>query len=236
MKVLNNLWLEWYNRYSRWFKVSNVFKRIIIVFIICFTILLLTGIAFYFYNTLQQTEKNESFHLSEIKTAKNLSEMIEEADVIVIGQYEGLNSTVNLIREEEDETKESTEEYLGGKIYNFHIDETLKGEVEEDSILLAHRYSKKFAIDEILGHEDKEVEEADPTYINPSMGKTYVAFLKKPKVEDFYEQSAEPYLIKVDDNEQVEVKSNVEDDLNFDDTIEGKSLEELKEEIKETLQ
>src|SRR5699024_8840993 len=140
--------------------------------------------------------------------------MIEKADVIVIGQYEHLNSTVNLIREDENETKESTEENLGGKIYNFHIDKklkgktdedkTLKGKVEEDSILLAHRYSKKFAIDEILGHEDKEVEEADPTYIKPSMGKTYIAFLKKPKIEDFYEQSVEPYLIKVDDNEQVE--------------------------------
>lgn len=217
-------------------EVSKVLKRTIIVFIICFTILLLTGIAFYFYNTLQQTAKNETFHLSEIETAENFTEMIEKADVIVIGQYEGLNSTVNLIREDEDETKESTEEYLGGKIYNFHIDKTLKGKVEEDSILLAHRYSKKFAIDEILGHEDKEVEEADPTYIKPSMGKTYVAFLKNPEVEDFYEQSVEPYLIKVDDNEQVEVKSNIEDDLNFDDTIEGKSLDELKEEIKETLQ
>ena len=217
-------------------EVSKVLKRTIIVFIICFTILLLTGIAVYFYNTLQQTAKNETFHLSEIETAENFTEMIEKADVIVIGQYEGLNSTVNLIREDEDETKESTEEYLGGKIYNFHIDKTLKGKVEEDSILLAHRYSKKFAIDEILGHEDKEVEEADPTYIKPSMGKTYIAFLKKPKIEDFYEQSVEPYLIKVDDNEQVEVKSNIEDDLNFDDTIEGKSLDELKEEIKETLQ
>src|SRR5699024_11353011 len=75
--------------------------RTIIVFIICFTILLLTGIAFYFYNTLQQTAKNETFHLSEIETAENFTEMIEKADVIVIGQYEGLNSTVNLIREED---------------------------------------------------------------------------------------------------------------------------------------
>src|SRR5699024_9394145 len=103
-----------------------VLKRTIIVFIICFTILLLTGISYYFYNTLQQTAKNETFHLSEIETAENFIEMIEKADVIVIGQYEGLNSTVNLIREDEDETKESTEEYLGGKIYNFHIDKDRK--------------------------------------------------------------------------------------------------------------
>src|SRR5699024_12184397 len=142
-----------------------------------FRSLLLTGIAVYFYNTLQQTAKNETFHLSEIETAENFTEMIEKADVIVIGQYEGLNSTVNLIREDEDETKESTEEYVGGKIYNFHIDKTLKGKVEEDSIHLAHRYSKKFAIDEILGHEDKEVKEADPTYIKHSIGQRYVAFL-----------------------------------------------------------
>ena len=217
------------------FKLSKPLKKIIVV-LIGFTIILLTGVTIYFYKTLSQTEKNEAFHLSEIETAENFTEMIEKADVIVIGQYEGLNSTVNLIREDEDETKESTEEYLGGKIYNFHIDKTLKGKVEEDSILLAHRYSKQFAIDEILGHEDKEVEEADPTYIKPSMRKTYIAFLKNPEVEDFYEQSVEPYLIKVDDNEQVEVKSNIEDDLNFDDTIEGKSLEEIKEEIEETLQ
>src|SRR5699024_8934683 len=104
------------------------------------------------------------------------------------------------------------------------------------SILLAHRYSKKFAIDEILGHEEKEVEEADATYVKPSMGKTYVAFLKNPEVEEYYEQSVEPYLINEDDNEQAEVESNIEDDLNFNDTIEGKSLDELKEEIKETLQ
>src|SRR5699024_12387108 len=103
---------------------------------------------------------------------------------------------VNLIREDEDETKESTEEYLGGKIYNFHIDKTLKGKVEEDSILLAHRYSKKLAIDEILGHEDKEVEEADPTYIKHAMGNKYVAFLKNTEVEDFYEQSEQPNLNK----------------------------------------
>src|SRR5699024_8908514 len=86
-------------------EMTKFLKRTIIVFIICFTILLLTEIAVYFYNTLQQTAKNETFHLSEIETAENFTEMIEKADVIVIGQYKSLNSTENLMREEDDEKK-----------------------------------------------------------------------------------------------------------------------------------
>lgn len=211
--------------------LSKIVKRIVVIVLIGFTILLLAGISFYFYNTLNGTDKNEPFHLSEVETADNLDQMVEAADLIVVGQYKGLYSTVNMIRGNQNETKESTEEYLGGKVYNFHINRILKGNVEDDTIHIVHRYSNKFDIEETLGHENKEVEEADPTYIKPSIGKTYIAFINHPEVEDFYGQSLEPYLIKVDDEEQVEIKSHIEDDLEFDDTISGKTLFELETEI-----
>lgn len=212
--------------------MSKTFKKAIVIVIIIFTCFLLAGISIYFYITLNQTEKNEAMEISDIETASNLKNMVKSADVIVVGQYKGLYSTINLARDEQDRSKESTEEYLGGKVYSFHVDQTLKGELKDNSIHIVHRYSNQFEIEETLGHEDKEVEQADPTYIKPSMGKTYIAFIKQPEVEDFYEQSVEPYLIKVDTDEQVEIKSQIKEELEFDDTISGKSFNELETEIK----
>lgn len=213
--------------------MSQTVKRLIIAFIILFTICLLIGVAIYFYNTLAKTEPNDNnLHLSEIHTANNLEEMVEASEYIVIGSYEGLHSTINLARDENDISKESADQYMGGKVYRFKIDEILKGENLSDTVKVIHRYSNKFEVGETLGFKDEEVEDVDPTFIKPRFNKPYILFLDQSELGDnMFIKSIEPFLISAADPEYVEVDSSIIEELNFKDNITGKNLDKIKKNI-----
>jgi hypothetical protein len=67
-------------------------------------------------------------------TTSELEEMVQEADVVLIGEYKDLDHTWNMARDPDDFQKEDTENYVEGHIYNFKVDEILKGESVLESL------------------------------------------------------------------------------------------------------
>ncbi|MBU0905228.1 MAG: hypothetical protein KKF57_08520 [Firmicutes bacterium] len=100
----------------------------------------------------------------------------------------------------------------------------------------------------------KKVENKDPLYIEPTLGKKYMLFLKEGETLGNYYGAIEPFSISFDKNNKAELDSNlktINDDLltstiQFDgseyilkneihetitDTISGRDLKELKEQV-----
>ncbi|MDM5188797.1 hypothetical protein QUF99_16180 [Bacillus sp. DX4.1] len=160
------------------------------------------------------------------KTTNYLSEMADEASVVILGEYEGLDSKWNMAR---DSLHESQNEYVEGHLFKFHVKEILKGDPVENKILINHRYSEILILEdsnEVIDENGiilkgatkvftKKVENKDPLYIKPTSGETYMVFLKEnPKLCHFY-PALEPFMIQFDSNDVAQLKSNL---INLDKT------------------
>lgn len=207
---------------------------------------------------------------NDMLTATNLSDMVDNSDLVVLGTYEEFDSTWNLARNPNDISKASDEEYIEGKVYNFNIEEVLMGDIEESKIKISHTYSNNITVEFTSGDEEVspegilvkepttveyfEVENLDPTFISPTFNEKHIVFLQDDIVDNIYMGALEPYLIKFDNNNNAVLLSNLtndnhedlknivevngkniaitnEVDLDFDDTITGKDLNEIKDEI-----
>lgn len=198
--------------------MSYTMKKLIVALLLLFTTILLVGISFYFYKTadnIAQGKDEITIELEDVKTGTDLSDMVKQADMIVLGSYKSHHSTINMARDPEAMNKESTDKYIAGKVFRFKVKENLKGQLDEEMIKIAHRLSVPFEIEEILGYRDEEVEDVDPTYIKPVYDKTYIVFLKKGFVDDIYVRAIEPFLIAVNEENEVEMKSNIVEEIDF---------------------
>ena len=79
------------------------------------------------------------------KTTNHLSEMVEEADVIVLGEYDGLYSKWNMANSSSHEIQN---EDVEGHLFSFHVKEILKGDYVKNEILINHRYSENLVLEE----------------------------------------------------------------------------------------
>lgn len=145
--------------------------------------------------------------------ALGLSEMANGAEIIVIGEYTGLDSTWNMSRNPRNPDEESNKNYVEGLLYNFSVHEVLKGELDSDTILVNHRHSetKNMPISNaeldaagVIVKEATEWNEVrltleDPLYIEPEENATYILFLQENKNRNHYYGAAEPFSIKVTD-------------------------------------
>jgi hypothetical protein len=212
--------------------MSKSVKRIILIGILFFILILLVGIGIYFYKSVAGlTDENEKEVLADIQTATNLEEMVSGADVIVFGTYEGLDATWNMARDQKDIQKEAKDLYIAGRLFAFHVEEVWKGSLADKEIQINHLYGLPFVVEKTFGYDDEEVEAVDPTYVSPSFHKSYIAFLKKSELGDFYMRAQEPFLISVDKYDVVKLESEVLEELDFEPSITGESLAEVKKEI-----
>ncbi len=212
--------------------MSKAVKGIILISIFFFILILLVGIGIYFYKSVTGlTDENEKDVLEDIQTATNLEEMVRGADLIVFGTYEGLDATWNMARDQKDIQKEAKDLYIAGRLFAFHVEEVWKGSLSDKEMKINHVYGLPFKVEKTLGYDDEEVEAVDPTYISPSFQKSYIAFLKKSDHGDFYMRAQEPFLISVDKYDVVKLESEVLEELDFDQSITGESLVEVKKVI-----
>lgn len=239
-------------------------------------IILAVGItSFKFIDKNKNTESLESatekINITyDYKTAEDLTDMVHESDYIVLGVYEKFDSTWNLARNPDDLSKESEEEYIEGKIYNFKVEEVLSGDIKAKNIQISHMYEETIVVEETSGDEEitpegilvkeptsvkyHEVKNPDPAFIEPNFGEKYIVFLSKDEINGVYMGSIEPYLIKVDENELVNVQSNLlieksptinthnfdgfnvsiesEAHIDFKDSVTGEKLDEIIKQIK----
>lgn len=157
-------------------------------------------------------------------STSNLNDMINEADVIVIGQYTGLDSKWNMARNPNNPSEEDTENYVEGHLFNFNISETVKGTTDSEEIKVNHRYAETVELEvsdqvvspkgiitkEATNVEIKDIVNQDPLYIEPRNGEKYMLFLKENKEIGNYFGAIEPFSIIIDENNKAELQTNIE--------------------------
>lgn len=223
--------------------------------------------------TIQNQDQKKSLLVShDFNLTSNLSEMVEQSDIIVLGTYKSFDSSWNMARDPYDLNKEAEDHYIEGKLYNFSVDQVLTGDLQTKEIKVNHRYSETIDYEETSGDEIvspegilikepskvtmHKLENKDPSFIEPEYNKQYIVFLKKSfnANNNIYLRAIEPYLISIDPNEVATLKSNLIDynpdayttDITLNDTtvsisndidskvtdsISGKKLKDLKQEI-----
>lgn len=158
-------------------------------------------------------------------TASELREMVKTAELVILGEYESYEHSWNMLRDPEDIHEEDEENYVEGHIYNFKVDEIIKGEVASELIEVNIRYSQTVEVEEsnevvspegVIEKEETEVviheiEVIDPLYIEPELNKKYIVFLSKDADFNNYYGAIEPFSIVFDENGVAELKSNLLD-------------------------
>ncbi|PFU38223.1 hypothetical protein COK86_26095 [Bacillus cereus] len=195
--------------------------------LLIFTFLIIIGKTIWSNTDIEEvynvSSNSETIVLSKtFKTTNHLSEMVEEADVIVLGKYDGLHSKWNMAN---NSSYEIQGEDVEGHLFSFHVKEILKGDSVEDKILINHRYSESLVLEESNEVIDdngiilkgatkvftKKVKNKDPLYIKPKSGDTYIVFLKEnSKLGHFY-PALEPFMIQFDLRDIAQLKSNLID-------------------------
>ncbi|UYX53654.1 hypothetical protein M3Y14_05785 [Bacillus thuringiensis] len=75
----------------------------------------------------------------DFPSTSRLEDMVKEADVVAIGNYDGLDSTWNMARNPQDISQEDQENYVEGHLYNFNVKEVLKGDPLQDRMKINYR-------------------------------------------------------------------------------------------------
>lgn len=188
----------------------------------------------------------------DFPSTSDLNDMINEADVIVIGHYTGLDSKWNMARNPNNPSEEDKENYVEGHLYNFNISDTIKGAIDSKQIKVNHRFAETIKLevsDEVVSPEGiitkkatnveiKEIVNKDPLYIEPKNGKKYMLFLKENKVIGNYFGAIEPFSIIIDKNNKAVLQTNIEtideDSLTTETVFAGETFI-VKNEIHETI-
>ncbi|MES9704553.1 cardiolipin synthase, partial [Bacillus toyonensis] len=161
----------------------------------------------HFSNIAGEDKNAETVILSkDFPATSDLNQMINEADLVVIGEYGGLDSKWNMARNPNNPSEEDKENYVEGHLYNFNISETIKGVNENKQIKINHRFAETVKLEDsnaVVAPDGtvtkqatkvttKEVQNKDPLYIEPKVNKKYMMFLKKDQLFGNYYGAIEP--------------------------------------------
>jgi hypothetical protein len=188
---------------------------------------------------------------SQTITVNTLTEMTHQADYIVVGTFEKFDSTWNAARMGDGpDAKPDPRHYAEGRLYNFHVNEVLKGSIPDRTIKVSIIYAKSEQDLHINGRPSRLMMK-DPHFIAPVFGKKYILFLTKANnTPPIYGIPFHPYQIQFDEAGKAVVKkpnsqpmiekkqsgsSQVvithETDFKMNDTITGRNFKEIKAEI-----
>ena len=166
--------------------------------------------------TIQETQKVEEINGISIgrdfPATNELVEMVNNAELIVVGAYVSFASSWNMARSSANVLHEDERNYTEGHLYAFHVEEVLKGSINDASILVNHLYSEKMYYTESNAVVDErgviiipatEVNELSFTvrhclYIEPEIGMKYILFLSRDSHFGNYYGAIEPFSIRVD--------------------------------------
>lgn len=194
------------------------------------TVLILLGVALIavFISISKCTNQNSnndatvSIH-SEFPVAGNLNEMTKAANFIVIGKYESFNSKWNMARNSENPKLEDDDMYVEGHLYNFVVDEVIKGEALDKNVLVNLTYLTRdiyIDSDQVVNDEGIVIKEATTSkkyyaynknfhFIEPEIGAKYMLFLNKSGLMQNYYGAIEPFQIKFDNNNIAKLQSKL---------------------------
>jgi len=125
-----------------------------------------------------EAEDNQFGMEMDYKTVPTLSRLWNYADWVVVGYYENKAPTTgNIARDPSDLSKESSEHYFETLVYQFHIVEVLKGELDAETLPVGLFHGIKIN-DVIYPHE---------TFQQPDLLSYKVMFLRYNEINEFYE-------------------------------------------------
>ncbi len=162
----------------------------------------------------RDSQKVDSITVSyDYPVAANLQQMVDGADYIVVGEYVGFNTSWNMARNPDNIDEADSENYVEGRLYDFNVDSAIKGNINDTSILINHRYSETISTVESNAEIDAEgriIKEAteskelsfdisSPFFIEPEYNCKYILFLSKDDHFQNYYAAIEPFAIKITD-------------------------------------
>lgn len=164
-------------------------------------------------SSAEPTEMIGSIYISmDIPTANSVADMVQMADVVIVGQYVEEMESYNKNRDPKDPTKEAIGSQHIGRIYRFCVHEVLKGEVMEESIEISIPYSTT------RSYRAKAVDYTyvDPRFMEPELDTEYLLFLNYSENSGHYYGAGEPSAIKKGEDSSAELQSNLlERDIPF---------------------
>ena len=175
-----------------------------------------------------QTNTTIGVHVTggHMTRAQCLSTMVEFADIIVIGRYNGTYLTWN---SRQDPRKMqgggSSREYSNALLYDFIVDEVLLGEVSGHEITVFHRIAREHILvitNEVVSPagvimqsatDEREIAiEVDCLYFTePIIGPTYILFLSRDDTLEQYGSWFQPFSIMVTPDGSVRLQTGSAD-------------------------
>lgn len=160
---------------------------------------------------------------SDRPSSGNAQVMYDLSDCVVIGHYGDFLYDYNMSRNPSDPSQESTEDYAGGRMYTFHVEQVLKGEIEQESISVSLAYQERYrgeitnVVTDERGNVIKEPTKRDPyeiyairdTYMEPDPEERLMLFLCYEPFMDSYFAANEPFTIVIGEDEALQLKSNL---------------------------
>lgn len=153
--------------------------KYLVIFILCLTLLLGCSTTPAIEQMPYPEAEDKQFGMElDYKTVPTLSRLWNYADWVVVGYYENKAPTTgNIARDPSDSSKESSEHYFETLVYQFHIVEVLKGELEVETLPVGLFHGIKIN-DVIYPHE---------TFQQPDLSSYKVMFLRYNEINEFYE-------------------------------------------------
>lgn len=125
---------------------------------------------------------------SEFPVYSDLDTLADDSVLVVMGQYEeGKPEIVNTAKDADDPSVESNEVYAACHIFNFNVQEIIKGECEDRTIRVGLSYGIRPS-----GFTDLAVKD---TYLEPTCTDYKVLFLMYSEADGFYYPTSQPYQL-----------------------------------------
>jgi len=172
-------------------------KKISMILLVFFLMVLQLGC------TSEDVEQKHVKISPDYAVANNISEMVKNAETIVIGTFQEYKHSYNAERNPRNDQEESKDTYSEAKVYAFRIEKQLKGNVSEPSIQVSIPHTK-----EVTGLRDEQGNELrvripSVGHVQPQLGKKYVLFLTKDEKSNLYLAPFTPYMIEIKSDNKV---------------------------------
>ncbi|MBA4541694.1 MULTISPECIES: hypothetical protein [Thermoactinomyces] len=223
-------------------------KRIILAVVVMISLLSLSGCS----NLPATGVPTIHIGADDLIVAKDLKDMTEKAPFIVVGHYIKYVTSVNAARDVQNPAEPAKDVYDEAKVYEFKVDQVLKGTITNESILIHKVYSQEIKELKDENGQPLDIHVPNSTFLKPETGIKYILFLDKyPYMENTYSGSFANYEIKFNDQDQAvlkqpeafspqmvkangkEINIQMEGETNFPDDVSGKSFKELTDTIRE---
>ncbi|WP_124726455.1 hypothetical protein [Staphylospora marina] len=200
------------------------------------------------------TDKQEAaapIHVSfEPNLAGDLKAMSERAQIVVLGKFGTDYHVFNGSRNPQNPAEPSKSVFSEGRSYPFQVIQSIKGQTETD-IRVNLLYDQQ--IDGLLDENGKplDVRIPSPSFFEPDPSKTYLLFLEKDPHVEGYSINFQPYAIAFDASGKAELitprkeatalasnEANMKRQVlvhgfvdDYPDTVSGKSIDEVLDEV-----